>query len=316
MNSIDDSLASYEKSVLDKICTRPVPPYVEDSVSSAASNECDASKTNNDQSESKHDRIYDTCYHLIKLYCEGNHAIESIIAPLTHTSNQLDYRLSWHLAMSLLAVQYKNVSSSCMESLHDNYASQLHALGLWQWSVFVLMHTADARRRESSVRLYLSKNVVASSELTDAERFVVERLRVPSEWVYECKALRAKYERQHDSQFKLLLKAHKWNEAHCVLVDLLAPDLFMRQNFNTLLGYLSTLAVEHNAIHKWSTGGGIYYDFLRMHQQFELAFQFAEQDATPKVFEFFVLFYIHFGQIMYIYMYMLQQQKYNTSVRK
>ena len=75
---------------------------------------------------------------------------------------------------------------------------------------------------------YISRYVTSDSELNEKEAFLIEKLSVPAEWVYDFKALRAKYEHLHENQFKLLLKAHKWNEAHAILIDLLAQDLFIK----------------------------------------------------------------------------------------
>jgi len=96
------------------------------------------------------------------------------------------------------------------------------------------MHLADGKRRESAVRGYLSRYVTAESELSASERFVVEKLAVPREWVYGLKAQRAKYEHKYENQFKLLVGAHKWNEAHSVLVEMLAPDLFIKSESSLL----------------------------------------------------------------------------------
>jgi hypothetical protein len=172
--------------------------------------------------------ILDTCYHLIKLYCDAEHPLADVVAPLSHTSNQLDYSLSWHLIEALLSLNYSQVSQSSVASLHDGYAIQLQTLGLWHWSIFVLMHIDDAKRRESCVRSYLSRHVSSDSELNEQESFLVDKLGVPVEWLYEYKALRAKYEHQHENQFKLLVKAHKWSEAHLVLIEMIAPDLFIK----------------------------------------------------------------------------------------
>lgn len=113
------------------ICNKPVPSYIEDTL--------------NPESE-KFKNLYDTCYHLIKLYCDNSHPIEDIINPLNHTSNQLDFRLSWHLLMALIALQYNHVQKFSLETLHDSYASQLESIGLWHWSIFVLMHIEDEKR--------------------------------------------------------------------------------------------------------------------------------------------------------------------------
>jgi len=41
--------------------------------------------------------------------------------------------------------------------------------------------------------------------------------------------MRAKCVNEHDNQFELLLKAKKWNEAHAVLVEFLAPDMLLKR---------------------------------------------------------------------------------------
>lgn len=301
INSINDALNSYEKSVSENICNKPVPPYIEDSVSTTSLNDFNtmdssnlkqiptpSKNTSNTQSsfsiqqKQQSNSLYDTCYHLLKLYCNNHHQIEEIIAPLNHSSNQLDFRLSWHLAMALVALQFNHVSKACLESLHDSYIMQLQSFGLWHWSIFIIMHIEDEKRRERYVRLYLSKNVSGTSELDEKEQFLVEKLNVPSEWIYEYKALRAKYEGQYENQFKLLLKAHKWNEAHCILVDILAPDFFMKENFKTLNQYLMTLSKEHQSINKWNLGGLIYFDFIKLNQKADLLFKFDDLEPNAQ----------------------------------
>lgn len=37
--------------------------------------------------------IYDLCFHLLKLYCTGNHDLGELLNPLSYTANPLDYRL-------------------------------------------------------------------------------------------------------------------------------------------------------------------------------------------------------------------------------
>ena len=51
---------------------------------------------------------------------------------------------------------------------------------------------------------------------------------MPSEWVYDFKAHRAKYESLHENQLKLLIKAHTWNDAHSVLVEVLGPEFYLK----------------------------------------------------------------------------------------
>lgn len=157
INSIHDALNYFEKSLTDNICAKPLPPYLEDKVSTDLSETVSfLPKSNQFQSTNIQQsglfkqfgqfkkqiqrETYDTCFHLIKLYCDDNYSIADTISPLSHNPNQLDFRLSWHLAMSLVSLSYKYISKECLENLHDSYASQLQSVGLWHWSIFILMH--------------------------------------------------------------------------------------------------------------------------------------------------------------------------------
>lgn len=237
INGIADSLRSYEQNVQNEICKQPVPPYIEDTLVNKLvpleSHRSNLMLTNGSTEDAKKiiESQLDTCFHLIKLFCDSTHSIEDTVSPQSHTSNQLDFRLSWHLAMALLALGYKHVSRSCLDTLHESYAAQLQSMGLWHWSLYVLMHIEDETRRETVVRAYLSRSVTSHSDLNEHETFVINKLHVPAEWVYEYKALRAKYENLHDNQLQLLLKAKKWNEAHVVLTECLAADLFIKRNY-------------------------------------------------------------------------------------
>jgi nuclear pore complex protein Nup98-Nup96 len=97
IHSISDALAAYEQSVHAHVSNKPLPPYIEDSVSlsaAAAAAAADNAVVPADQNQKATTKeLYDTCYHLIKLYSNSAHPIEHIISPLSHTANQLDFRL-------------------------------------------------------------------------------------------------------------------------------------------------------------------------------------------------------------------------------
>ena len=135
------------------------------------------------------------------------------------------------------------------------------------------------------MRNYLSRYVTADSDLSEKEKFVIERLGVPAEWLYSYKALRAKYEHLYANQFQLLVKAHQWSEAHSVLVELIAPDLFLRHNFKTLAECLAPLAKEAESISKWGLGGQIYHDAIRLSHRAHLLLDFeskGEREETVR----------------------------------
>lgn len=123
-------MSEYEKSISEQICDRPVPPYVEDSVSTSIEPPKMLNNTmnfggnsfmrNDNRNQPLHsvtanqerNELYDTCYHLIKLYCNSNHPVEDIISPLNHTSNQLDFRLRF---LAFKRFDFMNLSSNSFD---------------------------------------------------------------------------------------------------------------------------------------------------------------------------------------------------------
>ncbi len=70
---------------MGKYCGRPVPAYLE-LVGGAAEEE-----------EEEGGGPLDIKYHLLRLYADRSHSLESLLSPASHTPDQLDTRLSWLL---------------------------------------------------------------------------------------------------------------------------------------------------------------------------------------------------------------------------
>jgi nuclear pore complex protein Nup98-Nup96 len=133
--------------------------------------------------------------------------------------------------MALLSLEYHHISQNCIDNLHDNYATQLQTLDLWHWSIFIILHINDEKKREYYVRYYLNKNVSSCVDLTDQEKFVNENLSVPIIWIYEAKAMKAKYDKLLENEVDLLMKSCKWNQAHSLIIDSYGPDCLIKGNF-------------------------------------------------------------------------------------
>ncbi|TPX54026.1 hypothetical protein PhCBS80983_g06070 [Powellomyces hirtus] len=133
----------------------------------------------------------DVCFHLLKLFAENEHLLETALHPLNVSPNELDHRVSWLLWMVLSTV--KNVRSAAdsrlehirisqarhghtdmdMESdegvagsarsagtadrLARDLMWQLETLGLWKWSIFVALFLGRKEGRERAVRDILAK---------------------------------------------------------------------------------------------------------------------------------------------------------------
>ena len=49
-------------------------------------------------------KVFDTCYHLLQLYCSRDHSLELTLGPSTSTPFQLDYRIRYGNGTKYMAV--------------------------------------------------------------------------------------------------------------------------------------------------------------------------------------------------------------------
>ena len=95
----------------------------------------------------------------------------------------------------LTTLGYRHMTSAGEDRLHSSLASQLESCGLWQWAVFVLLHLPSATRRHAAVTALPGRHVrLAGYDCVDypaRERFLLEKLGVPEQWVAAAKAVLA-----------------------------------------------------------------------------------------------------------------------------
>lgn len=208
--SVTDALIKYD-SATENYAARPLPPYqnVYDLLTSDGS-----------------EHLCDVRYHILKLYSKRNHPIEKLLNPATHTSDIMDFRLSWQLMQVLKGIGYTHCSEHSEANLHVSFASQLENYGLWHWSVFVLLHIQSQAKRELSVQEILYRYIELSNdeEYLQRESFVVNELGVPEKWIFWAKAVRAGAQKNYHAQADYLLRARQWAAAHEVIMDHIAPD--------------------------------------------------------------------------------------------
>ncbi|KAF8570816.1 hypothetical protein P879_02398 [Paragonimus westermani] len=177
----------------------------------------------------------DCAYHLIQLFCKRTHSLERTLEPcsisqqrsgtentcLADPSSLLDWAPSWTLWRVLHALGYTHfLSRGTPDRICTEFSAQLEDRGLWEWSVFVLLHLSDQQTRDASVKATVARHaslvlpkrsvdpnarsidqlddfliplsLVPHPPLTKAERFVV-KLGVPARWIHEAKAVLARH---------------------------------------------------------------------------------------------------------------------------
>ncbi|XP_054829364.1 nuclear pore complex protein Nup98-Nup96 isoform X2 [Eublepharis macularius] len=247
--------AFQDSSACDKYACSPLPPYLEGSGHVA------------EEGDSQHS-LQDVCFHLLKLYSDRCYDLHELLDPRSITADPLDYRLSWHLWEVLRALNYTHLSEQCQGVLNASYAAQLEREGLWEWAVFVLLHTPHAHTRERAVRELLNRHclLLETPESWAKEAFLMERLCVPPEWIYEAKAVRARMQRDKHKEALYLSRAGHWNQCHRLVVKHLAADAIINENYTYLKGFLEDMSAPQRSrlIQDWETAGLVFLDYIRV----------------------------------------------------
>lgn len=208
----------------------------------------------------------DIKYHLLKLYSDRSHSMESILTPTTYTPDHLDHQVSWLLGQVLQSLGYNHMSVDKQDELHLNFASQLESFGLWHWSVYVLLHIGgSAEHRKSKILDVLGRHVrLADDDASERENFLQSHLRVPVSWIAEAKATKAASQQNWKDQAWYLIKAEQWSHAHDVVVKKIAPDAIVNDDYEFLYALLTELAAAavSNGIIKWDIAGEVFFDFI------------------------------------------------------
>ncbi|XP_026668597.1 nuclear pore complex protein Nup98-Nup96 isoform X2 [Ceratina calcarata] len=217
--------------------------------------------------------IYDLCFHLLKLFCTGNHALGKLLNPATHTADPMDFRLSWLMQQVLLALGYSHLSEHVATLTHVNFATQLEAYGLWHWAIFVMLHLKDAGNRKTAVRNLLQRNVeiddsddVDSIDPIEREKFLREELGIPSTWINQAKAVKSYVVKRYGRAAYYYIHAEQWNTAHEIIIEHLAADAIINENYDYLRELLRPLTPPEcsSTISGWTYQGQLLWEYMEI----------------------------------------------------
>ncbi|XP_077255171.1 nuclear pore complex protein Nup98-96 isoform X1 [Temnothorax americanus] len=255
--SITDALDLYEISFnateAQAYAAVPEPEYRE--------NEYDAELSNGK-------RIHDLCFHLLKLYCTGNHDLGELLNPLSYTANPLDYRLSWLVQQTLVALGYTHLSDHVAALTHTNFATQLEAHGLWHWAIFVVLHLRDSSRRRAAIQDLLLRHIEIDDtpEYIKHEQFLKEELGISSVWIHQAKAIKSSVNKRYGEAAWYYIQAEQWTQAHEIIIEHLAADAIINENYEYLKSLLSPLVpIEcSGTISGWSHQGQLLWEYMEI----------------------------------------------------
>lgn len=190
--------------------------------------------------------------------------------------------LSWLLWQQLQALGYSHLSETAAAQLTTAFASQLENCGLWHWAIFVAMHLKSTPSFvQTFVEDILGRHISQERD-EKCERFLVDKLGIPQQWIEKSRAVRALYAFSPRLQAKSLLAAGLYSQAHDVICDELAPEAILSESYQELEELLAPLAdpERFSMIADWYLKGKVYWNYItvvkavdRILKQVKLNFQ-------------------------------------------
>ncbi|KAG8759967.1 hypothetical protein FRC11_001141, partial [Ceratobasidium sp. 423] len=241
----------------------------------------------------------DALFEIIKLAMDDTVPLDVALYPRAFGPSPIDYRIPWHAYILLARVlQKRDVSDRSVveeegnepqlsyshkaDVITSNYASQLESLGLWWYSVFVLLHLQESDGRLIAIKALLSRHVSELDE--EKEEFLINQLCIPHDWIEEAKAVISQYTNQSYQAFEFFVAAGQAKPAYDMALRDLAPEAAIRNDFDLLTSLFTDKGFE--TLDDWTFRGQLYLQYADcMAKLPELLFDVAlgEPDATQAI---------------------------------
>ena len=240
---------------------------------------------------------FDSAFELLRVvadWSEGRSPDGFCLARLLHPAGMspepLDCAFQWHLltvlsGLGLVDPLADGAAPVILRAFTDMLGQLDVAGGLGHWAVYVAMHLPGAlAARRGLVLEVLGRAAPDWAEDPQKRKFLQEVARVPPEWVAAAEAVYAQHLGDLPRELECLLSAGLFLRAHDLLVESLAPRLYLEQppiqvpydrlqeSHLALRGYLRRMAPGAALIgDRWDTGAGVYVEYFRLHDRYVAA---------------------------------------------
>jgi len=209
----------------------------------------------------------DILWGLLRLYADSHLPLEEVLSPANIGPNKIDYRVSWQLRTILAKIGVRDFGPRDGyrgDQITAEFAGGLESAGLWEWSLFVIMHIQDADARGAGLKNLIGRHI---DEIDDGEKrtFLEKTLCIPRTWIHEAKALQARHTGDYLQEAEYLISARAWVEAHKTIIEQVAPDAVISGNLDDLKKILAKFesSVQPEG---WGLGGQVYLDYIRLQE--------------------------------------------------
>ncbi|KYM94718.1 Nuclear pore complex protein Nup98-Nup96 [Cyphomyrmex costatus] len=174
----------------------------------------------------------------------------------------------WLMQQTLVALGYTHLSDHVVALTHTNFATQLEAHGLWHWAIFIVLHLRDSSRRRTAVQDLLLRHIEIDDtpEYVKREQFLKEELGISLVWIHQAKAIKSSINKRYGEAAWYYIQAEQWTQAHEIIIEHLAADAIINENYEYLKSLLSSLVpIEcSSTISGWSHQGQLLWEYMEI----------------------------------------------------
>lgn len=188
-------------------------------------------------------------------------------------SNRLAFQLHHVLAAAVGKTDAIQIDQHQADRLVWDYASELIASEQLQLALFAMLHLSKAEDRKRAVQDTLARfgaslpdPTIANGNTPDpAWQYLVTELQLPESWLWVAKALQARASGDAIREVDALIRGKHWNDAHGTFCRVVGPTAVISRDYATLEQLITGFGEgPERKMRGWSSGGGIYEDFLRL----------------------------------------------------
>lgn len=203
--------------------------------------------------------------------------LPAALLPESVSGDRLTNRLSFQLHHVLANVLGHHDSIKISQPLTDrlvwDYGFELVAREELASALFVFLHLSQAEERKRVVQETLARfsahlpNPVSYDGFTPdpAWHHLTVDLHIPAPWIWVAKALFARDSGDAIGEVDCLIHGKHWNDAHATFCRVVGPTAVISRDYATLEQLVSGFGDNpERKVRGWSSGGGIYEDFLRL----------------------------------------------------
>lgn len=188
-------------------------------------------------------------------------------------NNRLSFQFYHVLATIIGQTSVINTNQSQVDRLVWDYASEIIAGGELAPALFVFLHLSRHEDRKRAIQETLARFGAHLPDPTSQDvsgpdsawHHLTEDLRIPEAWIWVAKALHARDRGDAIREVDYLVRGKNWNDAHETFCRVVGPTTIISRDYQTLDNIVTGFGDSpERKIRGWSSGGGIYEDFLRL----------------------------------------------------